>query len=251
MRNLILGVVCLLVFSVRAAEPDPIPAQPNQGMITLQTALGTYLQGYVAGPEDADLGILILHDRWGLNDTVRQWADRFAARGYRALAIDVFDGRISDKMWLATEIMNATDPAWVKVDVKAGLDYLKREREGRKLVTLGAGFGGWQSFQAAVVAPEDVAATVVIYGLIEADVEQVRSLKAPLLTIYARDDERITGDMIEAYRRLLKTSLIIHRSYVFPAGHGYMDPLSPSYDAAVAEETWLRVDEFLGGFVES
>lgn len=251
MRNLILGIICLLAFSVRADEPGPIPAQPNQGVITLQTAMGTHLQGYVAGPEGADLGILILHDRWGLNDTVRRWVDRFAARGYRALTIDVFDGRISDKMWLATEIMNAIDPEWVKVDVKAGLDYLKREREGRKLVTLGAGFGGWQSFQAAIVAPEDVAATVVIYGLIEAAVEQVRSLKAPVLTIYARDDERITDDMIEEYRRLLKTSLITHRNYVFPAGHGYMDPLHPGHDAAVTEETWSQVDEFLSSFVES
>jgi carboxymethylenebutenolidase len=248
MKSLILCILCLVAVSVRAA--DPAPADPNQGTITLQTAMGTYLQGYAAGPQDAELGILILHDRWGLNETVRAWVERFAARGYRALAIDVFDGRISDKMWLATEIMDATDPESVKVNVNAGLNYLAREREGRKLVTLGAGFGGWQSFQAAVAAPEKVAATVVIYGVLEANVDQVRNLKAPVLTIFARDDEAITAAMMDEYSQLLKKSLIIHRNYVFPAAHGFMDPLHPDYDAAVTEDVWSQVDDFLSGFVE-
>ena len=247
MRNLFLCLICLLAFSVQAAESDQ--NNPNSGNITIQTAFGTHLQAYVAGPEDARLGILILPDRWGVDDTIRQWVDRFAARGYRALAIDVSDGRMSNKMWLATEIMNATDPEWVKIDVKAGLSYLKKE--GRKIVTLGAGFGGWQSFQAAIAAPRDVAATVVIYGMLEANVEQVRNLQAPLLTIYAQDDKQITSDMIEAYRLLIKKSLIVHRTYVFPAGHGFMDPLDPGYNAAATEQTWGQVDDFLSSFVES
>lgn len=247
MRNLILSLICFLAFSAQAADSEEI--NKRDGNITINTAIGTNLEAYVAGPEDSSLGILILHDRWGINDTIRQWVDRFAAKGYRALAIEVFDGRISEKMWLATEIMNATDPEAVKTNVKAGLSYLKRD--GRKVVTLGAGFGGWQSFQAAVAAPKDVAATVVIYGLLEADVDQVRNMQAPLLTIYAVHDEQITSNLIEEYRLLIKKSLIVHRTYHYPAGHGFMDPLHPGYNASITEEVWGQVDEFLVSFVES
>lgn len=245
MRKLFLCVIGFWLVAAQAAESG----QGMQGeKITLQTSIGTYLEGYVAGPEDAELGILILHDRWGLNQTVRDWVHRFADRGYRALAIDVFDGRISDEHWLATEIMQATDPEWVKVDVQAGLDYLARQ--GRKLATLGAGFGGWQAFQAVIGAPERVDATVVIYGLLEADVEQVRALNAPVMTVYARDDEQITPAQREADRLLLKKSLITHRAYAFPGGHGYMDPMHSAYDPQATQDTWTQVDEFLRSFIE-
>lgn len=249
MRNLILGVVCLFTVALHAAES--LPAPPDQGVITLQTAIGTHLQGYVAGPADATRGILILHDRWGLNDTVRSWVERFAAQGWRALAIDVFDGRISDQLWLATEIMNATDTEAVKVNVNAGVDYLRRQQAGRKVVTLGAGFGGWQSFQAAIARPDQVAATVVMYGALDASVDQVRTLQAPLLTLYARDDERIDANLVERYRQLLRKSLIVHRAYTLPAASGFMQPRHPAYDVAASEEAWRLVDDFLDSFVGS
>ncbi len=247
MRNLILTLICFLAFSVQAAESEEINFIGDN--ITINTAIGTSLQAYVAGPEDSNFGILILHDRWGVNDTIREWVDRFAAKGYRALAIEVFDGRISEKMWLATEIMGATDPEAAKTNVKAGLSYLKRG--GRKVVTLGAGFGGWQSFQAAVASPNDVAATVVIYGLLEASVDQARSLQAPLLTLYAVNDDQITSNMIEEYRLLIKKSLIVHRTYLYPAGHGFMEPLDPNYNAQITDQVWGQIDEFLLSFVES
>ena len=252
MRNLIFAFICLFGFSAYGAAEQSMPVSTSsstaQKAVTIPTGYGTTLEGIVAGPEDASLGILILHDRWGVNGTVKAWVSRFAERGYRALAIDVFDGRISDEMWLATEILNATDPETVKANALAGLKFLKQD--GRKLVTLGAGFGGWQSFQAALGSPGSVAATVVIYGLLEADVEQVRTLQAPLLTLYARDDERISSEMIEEYRLLIKKSLITHRSYVYPAAQGFMDPLHPNYNAQATDDVWSQVDDFLAGFVE-
>ncbi len=253
MRNLILSLICFISFSSYAADFEEqtvaVEAKVQIGLITIKSAIGTSMQGYVAGPEDAELGILILHDRWGVNDSIRQWVDRFAAKGYRALAIDTFDGRISKKMWLATEIMNATDPEWVKADVKAGLSYLKKG--GRKLVTLGAGFGGWQSFQAAVTDPDGVAGTIVIYGELDADVAQVRSLKAPVLAIFALQDERITPSIVDGYRRMMKKSLISYRAYSFPAGHGFMDAAYPSYNESLARDAWEQVDGFLASFIEA
>ena len=116
---------------------------------------------------------------------------------------------------------------------------------------MGAGFGGWQSFQAALAAPEGVAGTVVLYGELEADVAQARTLKAPVLTVFAREDESITSEMIESYRLLIKKTLIIYKSYSFPAGHGFMDPAYPSYNESLARDAWEQVDGFLADFVEA
>jgi len=256
MRNLILSLICFVSFSTYAADfelqtapVETVEPKVLTGLVTIKSAIGTSLQAYVAGPGDAALGILILHDRWGVNASIRQWVDRFAAKGYRALAIDVFDGRISKQMRLASEIMNATDPEWVKADVMAGLNYLKKD--GRKVVTLGAGFGGWQSFQAAIAAPEEVAGTIVLYGELEANVAQVRSLKAPVLSIFAREDESITRRMIEGYEVMMKKSLITYRTYSFPAGHGFMDAAYPAYNESLASDAWEQVDGFLASFIEA
>lgn len=218
-------------------------------MITLTTAIGTTLDAYVAGPEDATKGILILHDRWGLDKTQRQWVDRYAARGYRALAIDVFDGRAASKYDLATEIMNAADPEAVKVDIRAGLKYLRAP--GRKLATLGAGYGGWQSFQAALMSPGAVAATVVLYAPLDATAEQISAFKAPILAIFARNDAALPSAQVTDYERRFKKALVRYSGHVVNADHGFIDPqYATAYDEKLAQEAWREIDDFLADFVE-
>jgi carboxymethylenebutenolidase len=216
--------------------------------VTIKSAIGTELQGYVVGPEDAKFGVLLLHDRWGFNENIRKWADRFAAKGYRALVIDMFDGRASNVMDKATEIMDSIDPEWVKADVQAGLRFLAAP--GRKLATIGWGFGGWSSFQAAIIAPDEVAATIVMYGAIEASVEQIRQLKSPLLGVFAQQDRLVTPAHVAGYERMMKKSLITFRLYSYNGDHGFADPLYPAYNQGLADDAWQQVDSFLQTFVE-
>lgn len=211
--------------------------------ITLKTDMGTSLQGYVTGPEESGRAILLLHDRWGLNGTMREWAERFAAQGYRVLAIDVFDGRASSKMGLATEIMKSTDPEWIKQDVLAGLKYLTAPR--RAIATVGAGFGGWQSFQATLLAPDKLAAAVVLYGRMDATPKEVARVRAPILAIFAQKDPQITPAVAEGYVAMLKRPQSTHRFVTLDVGHGFADPLYPEYDKAQADEAWGQVDSFL------
>ncbi len=225
-----------------------VSAQGEGRDITISTAIGTTLDAYAAGPENANKAVLLLHDRWGPNQTMRGWADRFAERGYYALMIDVFDGRASNEMAFATEIMNSVDPEWIKADVVAGLKYLRRH--GRKVVTVGAGLGGWQSFQAALLEPDLVDAAVIIYGEMTADVELARTLKAPVLGIFAKKDLQVTQQQVDAYAYALKKSLTPYRIYSLPGDHGFVDPLYPAYDAKLADDAWIKVDRFLDSLVE-
>lgn len=221
-----------------------VAAETREGeSITITSAMGTTLQGYVAGPEDAGRAILLLHDRWGFNETMRQWADQWAAKGYRVLAIDVFDGRASNNMKLATEIMDSVDPEGIKQDVLAGLKYLAAPR--RAIATVGAGLGGWQSFQAALLAPEQVAATVVIYGEMSTVAKEVSRVRAPVLAVFAASDREISTGMVNQYQLALKKSDAINRFVTVAANHGFMDPHYPGYSPVQAQETWEQVERFL------
>lgn len=214
--------------------------------VVVKNVIGTELNAYVAGPENSPVGLLILHDRWGLNDTVRAWVDRYGSHGYRTLAIDVFDDRQThDQRDRADAILKSTDPEMVKSNVLAGLRYL--QAPNRKLATLGAGFGGWQSFQAAVLAPEQVTATVAVYASLDADVEQVRELKGAVLALFATDDERVTAAMREDYRIKMKKGFISYRTKVYDSAPGFLDPLYPSYSTDLAQDVWGEIDRFLLG----
>ena len=39
--------------------------------------------------------VLLIHEFWGLNDHIKHWADRLAADGYAALAIDLYGGQVA------------------------------------------------------------------------------------------------------------------------------------------------------------
>ncbi|HKU42689.1 MAG TPA: dienelactone hydrolase family protein, partial [Polyangiales bacterium] len=57
---------------------------------------GNSFRGYEAAPEDAEAGaVLIVHEWFGLNESMRDQADRFAAAGYRALAVDLYAGKVA------------------------------------------------------------------------------------------------------------------------------------------------------------
>ncbi len=234
----------------RVAAGGAVAVDPLKGrLVTIETAIGTQLQGFVAGPEGARQGILLLHDRWGLDQTMRQRVEAFAARGYRALAIDVFDGRASDEWALATEILEGTDPEWVKSDVLAGVAYL--QAPARKVAVMGWGFGGWQAYQAALLASDRIDAAIVWYAPLYNSIQEARAISAPLLGIFASEDVRVSAQMIAAYEGMMKKSANVFRNYVYEAGHGFADPnYKEAFNEREASAAWEHVDRFLAAFVE-
>jgi len=270
----LLSIVLLLIFSavVQAqsgssvfldaleAQNPPSSAekydQKKGRLFTLTTPIGTTLQAFEAGPEDAAVGILLLHDRWGLTDELRQRVRIYALKGYKALAIDMFDQRISTESWLATEIAGAVDTEAVKVNVSAALDYLSLP--GRKLATVGWGFGGWQSYQAALIESDKLSAAVVGYSPLFASVKDARQVAVPVLGIFAQQDERISQVDIrrfyslkaEAYKNMDTREHVVFQHHMIDASRGFIAPSDSAYNKDAAKNAWLNVDEFLAKHLE-
>ena len=70
-------------------------AQQGQ-YITLETANQKSFKIYVAGPMDASRGILLIHGWLGLNQDIEALTMKFAKSGYRAMAIDLYDGEVAN-----------------------------------------------------------------------------------------------------------------------------------------------------------
>lgn len=237
---------CLL----HAADQTPDEPPAEGSAIMLSTAYGTTLDAYVAGPQDARRGILIVHDRRGLGDQARRWADRFAALGYRALAVDLYDGRYSSDPALATRIMASIDQEAANADLKAGLDYLKAPE--RKIATIGWDYGGGQALWAALQEPPAVTATVIYYGPVTANLKALRSLSASnaVLGIFGKRDAWISPAKVTAFEDAMREAGVPLTVVQFDADHGFTNPASKSYSKALADEAWQKTEEFLSRHLE-
>ncbi len=114
-----------------ADKPWLTKAQPLPGegrTISLSTAYGTRFTAYLNGPEDAAAGVLLIHDRWGINRHVTAWADRLAAEGYRVLAVDLYDGREVQREGMGDFVWRQIDPVWIEANLDAAVRFFGGQR---------------------------------------------------------------------------------------------------------------------------
>src|SRR5436190_19417179 len=141
------------------------PALPKGVMIDLP---GTTTRAYLSLPEGATApmpALTVIHEWWGLNDNVKHWADRLAAEGYAALAVDRYDGKVAANPDDAMAAMKAVDDAKAREVLLAAHRFLAADPriQATKRGSIGWCFGGGQSLQLALAAP-DLDACVIYYG---------------------------------------------------------------------------------------
>lgn len=208
----------------------------------LQTADGQAFDVYLAGPEDADGAVMILHEWWGVKPHNRQWAQRLAELGYRTLVVDLYDGRTTDDPEQAGAWMREIDQAGADAKLLAALAYL--QRPGRRIASYGCSFGGKQSMRATLLAPHKVAATIVAYCAMETEVERLKRLQGPVLAIYAQQ-ERNWPQKQEDFEVAMAFAGKDTQGVGYDAGHGFTNPESPRYDAAADQAAWETLVRFL------
>jgi carboxymethylenebutenolidase len=208
----------------------------------LKTSDGSEFEVYVAGPENAKTGVLILHDWWGVLDYNRAWADRFAALGYRAMVVDLYDGERARTVEEAGEMMRALDQDQADRKLIAAVKHLAAN--GCKVASLGWSLGGRQAMQAALLDPEHVRAAVLFYCRMVTDVNQLSELSGPVLVFYAQQEQTWPAKM-ENFDKAMSAAGKQVESVCFEAAHGFANPTSERHNAAATEEAWQKACEFL------
>jgi carboxymethylenebutenolidase len=211
-------------------------------IIQLKTASGQPFAAYVAGPLEAEAAVMILHEWWGIMPHNHAWAEALAALGYRALVVDLYDGRVTDDPEQASSWMQAVDQTVADEKLLSGLHYLAES--GRRIATYGCSFGGKQAMQASLLAPEKVAATILAYCRMETDVEKLKNLRGPVLAIYAQQ-ERNWPQKQEDFERAMSLAGKHTESVGYAAAHGFSNPSSPRYDAEADQAAWETIVDFL------
>lgn len=225
-------------------EFDPLASGALQGrMVRLNTAAGPAFKAYVSGAQNADRGIVLIHGWRGLTRSVKAWADRFAGLGYRAMAVDLYGGRVPDDPDQAHRWLRTLDRKTVDAKLKAAVRAM--QSPGRPLVTLGWGFGGREALQAALQTPGAVSAVVDYYGVPVHDVSRLSNLQGPVLGIFALRDNQVTPDQVAAFWKAMRAADQPLEIHVYNADHGFASPSSDGYDGVAAQAAWRATVSFL------
>lgn len=256
MRKITTFIVSLLIFSgsfmANAAEVplakdhefnNTTPTKLKGKTVTLQTADGDEFQTYISGSINAKAGVLVIHEWWGLNDHIKNATDRLADEGYLALAVDLYNGKTTTNPDEATKLMQAVNQAKANAILQAGITHLRTS--SRKVGTIGWCFGGGQSLRATLQDPDSVAATVIYYGEPVTDIEKLKTLNAPVLGIFAKQDAWITPDKVTAFEQAMKKAGETLTVYNYDANHAFANPSGPNYNSAAAKDAWAKTQEFL------
>ncbi len=206
------------------------------------TTAGEVFSTYIVGHEQATKGILIIHDWWGLLDYNREWADRFAAVGYRAMVIDLYNGRHPADTKEAGDFVRNLNQEVTDRKIKMALQALNKPQ--RKMAVLGWSFGGVQAQQAALQNPDLVQAMVLYYCRIILDRPKIATLNCPILAIFS-ETERTWPDKQAALEHIMSETKKVLECHSYDADHGFMNPDSLRYDSEAAEQAWQVTLAFL------
>ncbi|GAA2636309.1 dienelactone hydrolase family protein [Actinomadura fulvescens] len=226
--------------------------------ITAATADGP-MRVYVARPpEPARRAVVVLQEAFGVNEHIQDIARRFAARGFLALAPDLFHrngvGTLGyDQHAEAMPLIGAIGADAITMDVRAVLDHLAAGEgipTGRTAV-VGFCFGGRAAFTAATAIP-GLAATVVFYGPgiaagPHAVLDRAKSIAAPMLLHVGAEDPTIPAEQIAAIEAALRDAGADFEQHVYEgAGHAFACDARPHmYRTGPAAEAWGRTHAFL------
>jgi carboxymethylenebutenolidase len=133
--------------------------------------------------------VLVIHEWWGLNDHIKHWADRLAADGYAALAVDLYGGEVAKDADQATALMRAVDQDAALATLRQGHRFLAADPRVQAKVRAAVGwcFGGGQALRLAMAAA-DLDAAVIYYGRLVTDPEQLSAIRARVLGIFGNQD---------------------------------------------------------------
>lgn len=207
---------------------------------------GAKAPGYLAEPERAGgaAGVVMFEEWWGLDDQIKETADRLARDGFRVLVPDLYRGRVADNREEAGHLMAGLNFGDAAVqDARGAANYL-RELGAKKVGVTGFCMGGALAMIAAMNDPEFDAA-VVWYGYPPPEAGDPSNISIPIQGHWAKHDEFFKIDGVDAIERKLQAKGVPYEFHRYDAKHAFYNPGGlGNYHAEHAETAWLRSVEF-------
>lgn len=228
------------------------PLKPvNGSMWAYAEVAGELVYGYFVSPEDMVEplpALIVIHEWWGLNNNMKEMADRLAGQGYMVLAVDLFGGSVAESPSQARDLMLRVveNPNEGRENIRQAYQFLAEAASAPRVAVVGWCFGGGWALTAALELPTRLSAAVIYYGQVTDDEERLRTLQTPILGHFGANDTGIPIASVEKFRDTLESLRKDYTIEIYPGvGHGFANPTGQNYNPAAADKAWKMTLEFL------
>ena len=222
----------------------PAKAQPVSENATLTLSGGRvmgatlYLPPHVPAP-----AVLMVHDRFGMTDVLRERAAALALDRYIVVCVDLFQGKTAETPMDAEKLVATLDRQAASDTVAGWADWIRADaRCNRNIGMLGFGLGGDAAVQASSLTP--VQAMVLYYTALGQRPDLVMRLTAPILGHYSERNREFGVDAIEDLQFQLQKANKKSRVHLYDAEPDFANPASPQFARGDALLAWNRTVAF-------
>ena len=212
-------------------------------MLSFDTANGPS-SAYVAMPEASNgKAVIVIQEWWGLNDHIKDIADRYAAEGFIAVAPDLYRGRITADSTEASQMMH-------DLNNEDGLDTIRKTIDAASLAYDISHFGitgycmGGSFALLAACELDGLSAAVPFYGDIPGD-DVLQKLTTPTIFISGTRDAWINPEKVAQLEDAGERFELPVHSVKYDADHAFFNNTRPEvYNETAAKDSWAMVVGF-------
>jgi carboxymethylenebutenolidase len=215
---------------------------------------------YLSRPlKGASAGIVVVHDMFGLNQSIRDIAGEFARRGRAALVPNMFWRSATPQALsyddaqhpIAWERLKALDLDAACRDIATAARWLRgQDYCNGKVAVVGFCGGGRIAFLAS--ARTDVDAAAALYGLhISQHLGELSKITCPVQIHYGLRDQHIPAEEIDAVSKGIEAHRLAHGGpqievLLYPeAGHSFFNHVRPTFDPTGKAQAMERIERML------
>ena len=212
-------------------------------MLSFDTANGQ-TSAYVALPQaPSGKAVIVVHEWWGLNEHIKDIANRYADEGFVAIAPDLYRGRIAKDAGEASQMMH-------DLTNDDGLDTIKNSIEAASLAYDISHFGitgycmGGSFALLAACELEGLSGAAPFYGDIPGD-DVLQKLSTPTVFISGTRDGWITPEKVAQLEDAAERFELPVHSVKYDADHAFFNNTRPEvYNETAAKDAWALVVGF-------
>ena len=247
--GLMMGLVIFLAGSVAV---DFAVGGERIGAVTNTTIPGQNggpdVRAYVATPPGAGSFpvVVMIHEFYGLNESIVGKAEGLAQEGYLVVAPDTFRG--STTAWIPRAIYQVVTnkPEQVNQDLNSVYAWIEAQPNAaaERVGIVGFCYGGRASLSYSL-HNDQLAATVIFYGSPINDPQVLRSLPGPVLGIFGGADNSIPVEDVYAFEAALNQAGIPNEITLYEGQpHAFVTDIESIRSGGVQGQAWAQMLEF-------
>lgn len=246
----LIGLVALLILSIPVAgfgSEARLVALTNTVIPGLDGSPD--IRAYVARPtgEGPFPAVIMIHEFFGLNESIVGKADGLAQEGYLVIAPDTMRGQTTTWIPRAIYQVITTDQAQVNTDLDSVFAWLASQPDvdTDRVGIVGFCYGGRVSLLYSL-HNNRMAATVIFYGSSETNPEVLKNLPGPVLGIFGGADSSIPLEEVRAFESGLRQAGIPHEITIYDGQpHAFVTDMASIRAGGVQAEAWGQMLRFL------